>query len=112
LICLPACKQVLSDDGCFRYCGGQLPLPEPPDDRARRLALAAVRTLPKPQGYLGVDLVLGDDPQGHGDAIIEINPRLTTSYVGLRALARENLAGAMLAVARGQQPVCRGVPAE
>ena len=35
-----------------------------------------------------------------GDRVIEINPRLTTSYVGLRALARFNLAEALLAVIR------------
>jgi hypothetical protein len=48
-----------------------------------------------------VDLVLGDDPAGREDVVIEVNPRLTTSYVGLRAAARTNLAGAMLAVAQG-----------
>jgi hypothetical protein len=36
--------------------------------------------------------------------VIEINPRLTTSYVGLRALASENLAAAMLDVASGRTP--------
>lgn len=69
-----------------------------------RLALAAAKTLSNPVGYLGIDLVLGDDPGGHDDTVIEINPRLTTSYVGLRALARENLAAAMLAVAHGERP--------
>jgi len=34
--------------------------------------------------------------------VIEINPRLTTSYVGLRALSRVNLAGQMIAVAEGR----------
>ena len=33
---------------------------------------------------------------------IEINPRLTTSYVGLRALADFNIAEAMLRAANGQ----------
>jgi predicted ATP-grasp superfamily ATP-dependent carboligase len=42
-----------------------------------------------------------DEP---GDVVIEINPRLTTSYVGLRALADFNLAEALLAVARGREP--------
>ena len=35
--------------------------------------------------------------------MIEINPRLTTSYVGLRALLDGNLAAAMMAVADGHQ---------
>jgi predicted ATP-grasp superfamily ATP-dependent carboligase len=48
-------------------------------------------------GYLGVDLVLG--PNASTDKVIEINPRLTTSYVGLRAAIEsdKNLAAAMLA---------------
>ena len=50
------------------------------------------------KGYVGVDIVLGDAPDGSADWVIEINPRLTTSYVGLRALARGNLAGVLLAV--------------
>ena len=47
-------------------------------------------------------MVLGADPGGADDVVIEINPRLTTSYVGLRAAAGENLAGVMLAVAEGK----------
>lgn len=104
LVPLPACEQRLSDDGRFSYLGGRLPLPSELNSRAQKLALAAVGSLPEPLGYLGVDLVLGQSDDGSGDAVIEINPRLTTSYVGLRALCRENLAGAMLAVVGGERP--------
>lgn len=102
-VALPACEQRLSSDGSFAYLGGRTPLPPCLDDRARRLAMAAIQTLPGPIiGYLGVDLVLGEEPDGSGDAVIEINPRLTTSYVGLRAACQTNLAAAMLAIAAGQ----------
>jgi predicted ATP-grasp superfamily ATP-dependent carboligase len=57
--------------------------------------------MPPCTGYVGVDLILGGDPDGHEDAVIEINPRLTTSYVGLRAVAEQNLAEQMLRVAHG-----------
>jgi predicted ATP-grasp superfamily ATP-dependent carboligase len=53
-------------------------------------------------GYVGVDLVLGEADDGKDDVVIEVNPRLTTSYVGLRRLVCGNLAAAMLAAARGQ----------
>ena len=99
---LPACSQRLTDDGAFRYLGGETPLAEPLAARARWLALAAVAALPTTIGYVGVDLVLGDDPDGADDVVIEINPRLTTSYVGLRAAARGNLAQAMLDIAAGR----------
>lgn len=98
---LPPGRQRLCDGGSFAYQGGELPLPAPLARRAAELALRAVRSLPGALGYLGVDLVLGEQGDGSGDYIIEVNPRLTTSYVGLRALLRENLASAMLAAAEG-----------
>src|SRR5262249_9171715 len=101
---LPACEQRLSADSRFVYLGGRVPLDPRLDSRARQLVLAAVGALPEPRGYLGVDLVLGAVAGGSGDRVIEINPRLTTSYVGLRAAARTNLAAAMLAVVQGQTP--------
>lgn len=101
---LPPCRQRLSDDGQFRYLGGSLPLVPELAHRATALASRAVGTLPDPVGYLGVDLVLGDAADGSDDVVIEINPRLTTSYVGLRALSQANLAAAMLDVACGRTP--------
>jgi predicted ATP-grasp superfamily ATP-dependent carboligase len=98
---LPAAEQRLSADGRLRYEGGSVPLPPPWDERARRLAVRAVRAVPGLRGYVGVDVVLGEATDGSGDAVIEINPRLTTSYVGLRRLARFNLAEALLTVAGG-----------
>lgn len=99
-VSLPPAWQLLSDDGRFRYLGGELPLPADLAARAGRLARRAVECVPGLRGFVGVDLVLGDD--AGGDVVIEINPRLTTSYVGLRALAETNLAAVMLAVARGE----------
>lgn len=101
---LPAVEQCLSKDGRFRYHGGRLPLPKQLDERARRLAERAVRTVEGLRGYFGVDLVLGDAEDGSADAVIEINPRLTTSYIGLRRLARFNLAEALLAAVTDSRP--------
>ena len=101
---LPACEQHLSDDGSFIYLGGVVPLLPELNHRAGSLALRAAAVLPQPRGYIGFDMVLGDDPFGGDDYVIEVNPRLTTSYVGLRAHLRGNLAAAMLAVAEGRSP--------
>jgi predicted ATP-grasp superfamily ATP-dependent carboligase len=98
-VALPAVEQRLSNDGRFRYLGGRLPLEPDVDDRARRLAGRALASVPELLGYVGVDLVLG--AIAAGDTVIEINPRVTTSYVGLRALAEDNLAAALLSIASG-----------
>jgi predicted ATP-grasp superfamily ATP-dependent carboligase len=94
--------QHLSDDGRFHYRGGRVPLPAALRGRAVTLARRAAAAVPGLRGYVGVDLVLGEE-----DQVIEINPRLTTSYIGLRALAETNLAEAMLRVADGDDVVLR-----
>lgn len=95
---LAPARQLLSSDGRFHYRGGVLPLPPPFAERATRLALQAVAGVGGLAGYVGVDLVLGDDGR---DFAIEINPRLTTSYLGLRQLCQQNLAELMLRCALG-----------
>jgi tyramine---L-glutamate ligase len=95
---LPA-SQLLSDDGRFSYRGGEIPLSPELVGRVVRLGQRAVDCVTGLLGYIGVDLVLGPIENGTRDYAIEINPRLTTSYVGLRVLADFNLAKAMLQAA-------------
>jgi tyramine---L-glutamate ligase len=100
---LPPCAQRLSGDGKFVYLGGSVPIAPALAARATALARRAIEALPGRFGYIGVDLVLGDAANGQDDVVIEINPRLTTSYVGLRRLAKSNLAQAMLDAAVGRR---------
>ncbi len=100
-LALPPADQFLSSDGRFRYRGGRVPLPADLAGRATEVAWRAAAAVEGLRGYVGVDVVLGDAADGSGDAVIELNPRLTTSYLGLRALASDNLAGVWLRVASG-----------
>jgi len=99
---LPPCWQRLSDDGRFTYQGGATVDVPQLAQRATALASRALDAMPPAIGYVGVDLVIGNDPEGHEDVVIEINPRLTTSYVGLRRVIHQNLAQAMVDVAEGR----------
>ena len=100
-VALQPCEQRLDRD-TFEYLGGSTPLPPALANRARSLALAAIAAMPPTTGYVGVDLVLGKKADGSQDVVIEINPRLTTSYVGLRRACQQNLAQAMLDAACGK----------
>jgi predicted ATP-grasp superfamily ATP-dependent carboligase len=52
-------------------------------------------------GYFGIDFVF--DPANWSETfVIEINPRLTTSYVGLRRLCNVNLMGVLLDAAQSK----------
>ena len=101
---LPPCAQHLADDGTFAYLGGSCPLEAPLAERARSLAERALIAMPPCRGFIGIDLVLGPAEDGSRDYVIEVNPRLTTSYIGLRALSETNLATAMIDVVEGRDP--------
>lgn len=99
---LPPCWQRLSDDGRFVYRGGATIREAALAARAAALAGRALDALPPAIGFVGVDLILGNDAEGRDDVAIEVNPRLTTSYVGLRAAVPQNLAKAIVDVADGR----------
>ena len=96
---LPPCTQTLSADGQFTYLGGSLPLANSLATRATRIACRAVAACGEMHGYVGVDLILGS--RADEDCVIEINPRLISSYLLLRRVAEENLARSILAWRQG-----------
>ena len=92
-------RQRLRPGRALEYLGGETFWPHPLTALAEETARAALSAAAVPAiGYLGVDLVLGP----RGATVIEINPRLTTSYIGLRRSIRENLAGLILRAVTGR----------
>ena len=91
----------------FAYDGGVASLPHPRREEACELAQRAVALVPGLRGYVGIDLVLGEETCW----LIEINPRPTTSYVGLHRVINLNMAAAIWRACRdGSLPAAVAVP--
>src|SRR5690606_23618115 len=84
----------------FAYDGGATPLEHPRAARAVECALAAYRALPGLVGYVGIDLVVSDA----GPVVTDVNPRLTTAYLGVRAALDVNIAALALDACLGRLP--------
>jgi tyramine---L-glutamate ligase len=83
------------------YTGGCVPLEHPLKARALSAAEHLVEAFPGLRGYVGVDVILTDDDV----YIVDVNPRLTTSYVGLHAACGFNVAQAIVeAATEGKLP--------
>lgn len=84
-----------------QYIGGCVPLEHPLSAKACSIAERLVESIGGLRGYIGVDVVLSEDTV----YVVDVNPRLTTSYVGLHAVADFNVAQALLeAVTSGNLP--------
>ncbi len=83
------------------YDGGCVPFNHPLKHEAISLAEKVIESFSGLRGYVGVDLVLAEDEP----YVVDINPRLTTSYVGLCKVANFNVAEALIkSVINGQLP--------
>jgi predicted ATP-grasp superfamily ATP-dependent carboligase len=119
IVSLPLARQRIGGRRALRYLGGEVPWRHARGLQAARLARRAIAALAAAsgdlRGFVGVDLVLG----ARGAQVIEINPRLTSSYLGLRDVITPSPARLMLSTADGARPphrhraapgpvVCRG----
>ncbi len=87
---LPVTLQRFSEENLFQYEGGTTPFFVDYHETLISLVQKATATIPGLNGYVGFDLILPEN-EPHKPLIVEINPRLTTSYVGYRALTDDNL---------------------
>jgi predicted ATP-grasp superfamily ATP-dependent carboligase len=79
-------------ENCSSYSGGAAPFDHPLRAEAFEVAEKLVESVPDLRGYVGVDFVLAEDEA----VAIEVNPRLTTSYIGLKSVVNFNPAQAIV----------------
>ena len=84
----------------FAYLGGMTPLEHPLSRRAGELAVRVCEAIPGLRGYVGVDVLLTASEA----FVIEVNPRLTTAYLGVRSSLDDNVAAMALAACAGTLP--------
>ena len=92
--------QYIHTGSSLRYRGGTIHIQHSSRSAAFEMVRDLLKALPGLRGYFGIDLVLTRS----GPVFIEVNPRLTTSYVGLRRAFSVNLAEALLQSGLGQIP--------
>ncbi len=95
-------QKIVVSGGRFAYCGGRIPAPGPLDLGPIRAAVDSVAGL---RGLVGLDFVW--DARKRDVHVLEINPRPTTSVVGIvRLLAPGRLASAWLGALKSPPDHC------
>lgn len=89
----------IQKDGIIGYNGGKVPFNHTKEKKAKYIAKKAVESLNGLKGYVGVDMILGDEVY-----LVEINSRITTPYVALRQMLNFNLGEAIVASVNGYLP--------
>ena len=79
---------------CSTYNGGVVPFEHPLRQKVFDFAKKFLSSIPGLRGYISMDFVLTDEKA----VAIEVNPRLTTSYIGLRKISSFNPAQAIINV--------------
>lgn len=88
-------------DEASSYDGGCVPFEHALKREAFGVAEEVVGCFGGLRGYVGVDFVMSEN----GPVVVDVNPRLTTSFVGLSKVAKFNVSGALMnAVLEGELP--------
>ena len=95
----PGRQNISTRDLRIAYCGGQIPCEPIIAERISPVAAQLADALGAFNGYIGADLLVDFSVREDSESsvrVVEINPRLCTSYVGYRTLAVDNLAELIL----------------
>lgn len=82
--------------GGFHYRGGETPVNHPRREEMIGTAVRSVQVLGC-QGYVGIDMIVADRVY-----VVDVNPRITTSIVGIAACMEEELADLLVRASRGE----------
>jgi len=85
-------------DGAIQYLGGETPVHPAREAEIIETAKKAVIVLGG-QGYCGVDVVVADKVY-----VVDVNPRITTSLVGIAACMKEEIAEIIVDASKGGGP--------
>ena len=85
-------------DGALHYRGGETPVHPAREGEIIEVTKNVVEVLGC-QGYCGVDVVVADKVY-----VVDVNPRITTSLVGVAACMKEEIADILVAASKGGGP--------
>jgi hypothetical protein len=88
----------IGTEGIIRYLGGETPVNPAREQEIIDTAIAAITVLGC-QGYCGVDVVVSDKVY-----VVDVNPRITTSLVGIASCMNEEIADLLVAASKGEGP--------
>ncbi len=89
--------QIVEAPPSFHYLTSKYPVKAEHYARAMKLGCHALEALGPTRGFVGMDLILHEtDPRL--DVVVDLNPRLTASYVSLRKRVSFNLAARLIEI--------------
>jgi predicted ATP-grasp superfamily ATP-dependent carboligase len=83
-------------DGALHYRGGETPVHPVREQDIIEVAGKTAEVLGC-QGYCGIDVVVADKVY-----VVDVNPRITTSLVGIAACMKEEIADILVAASKGE----------
>lgn len=92
-VCLPAVRQTVTGRKQLEYRGGTLTLPTVERHTCDAIVRACLDSVETDNGWVGIDFIVTADGS---TLVVDVNPRLTTSYIGYRRATSENLAALLL----------------
>jgi tyramine---L-glutamate ligase len=100
----PIAHQDISNDGRFQYSRGTIPYEGKGSFEIKTIAENILKQLPDLNGYIGFDFIVPDHNKSE-PVLLEINPRLTTSFIGYSELTKESILGKLVEDQSGFTPI-------